>query len=207
MQRNWRLFTSGCRLSTLLLQSTAKNSPERRQIWCNFAKQCATSPHVGGTGTITMNSSGIFVKATHKRTLGEWYIGSYGIVRWLFVPNLGILQPTNPTRGSGENNQWSEGCVSRSTPVVPVRAADMTINAPNVVVDMQLRPVNLPQTFPNQPEIELSQLHHIINSPPVTPVKVSTLSPLLQQYDPRLKQFLIDGFSFGFRVGFVGTSQ
>ena len=38
-------------------------------------------------------------------------------------------------------------------------------------------------------------------------LKVSTLSPLLQQYDPRLKQFLIDGFSFGFRVGFVGTSQ
>ena len=32
-----------------------------------------------------MNSSGIFVKATHKRTLGEWYIGSYGIARWLFV--------------------------------------------------------------------------------------------------------------------------
>ena len=83
----------------------------------------------------------------------------------------------------------------------------MTINAPNVVVDMQQRPVNLPQTFPNQPEIELSQLHHIINIPPVTPVKVSTLSPLLQHYDPRLKQFLIDGFSFGFRVGFVGNSR
>ena len=123
------------------------------------------------------------------------------------MPNLDILQQTNPTRGSGENNQWSEGCVSRSTPVVPVRAADMTTNAPNVVVDMQLRPVNLPRPFPNQPEIELSQLHRIINSPPVKPVKVSTLSPLLQQYDPRLKQFLIDGFSFGFRVGFVGTSQ
>ena len=44
----------------------------------------------------------------------------------------------------------------------------------------RVRPVNLAQTFPNQPEIELSQLHHIINSPPVTPVKVSTLSPLLQ---------------------------
>ena len=126
---------SGCWLSTLLLQSTAKNSPERHQIWCNFVKQCATSPHLGGTGTIMMNSSGIFVKATHKRTLGEWYIGSYGIARWLFVPNLDILQPTNPTRGSGENNQWSEGCVSRSMPVVPVWAADMTINAPNVVVD------------------------------------------------------------------------
>ena len=121
------------------------------------------------------------------------------------MPNLDILQPTNLTRGSGENNQWSEGCVSRSTLVVPVRAADMTINAPNVVVDMQLRPVNLPQTFPNQPEI--SQLHHIINSPPVTSVKVFTLSPLLEQYDPRLTQFLIDGFSFGFHVGFVGTSQ
>ena len=122
------------------------------------------------------------------------------------MPNLDILQPTSPTRDSGANN-WSEGCVSRSTPDVPVRAADMTINAPNVVVDMQQHPVILPQTFLNQPEIELSQLHHIINSPPVTPVKVSTLSPLLQQYDPRLKQFLIDGFSFGFRVGFVGTSR
>ena len=123
------------------------------------------------------------------------------------MPNPDILQPTSPARGSGENNQESEGCVSRSTPDVPVRAMDTTITAQNVVVDMQQRPVNLPQTFPNQPEIELSQLHHIINSPPVTPVKVSTLSPLLQQYDPRLKQFLIDGFSFGFRVGFVGKSR
>jgi hypothetical protein len=123
------------------------------------------------------------------------------------VPNPDILQPTSPARGSGENNQWSEGCVSRSTPDVPVRAADTPITAQNVVVDMQQPPVNLPQTFPNQPEIELSQLHHIINSPPVTPVKVSTLSPLLQQYDPRLTQFLIDGFSFGFRVGFVGNSR
>ena len=63
------------------------------------------------------------------------------------MPNLDILQLTSPTRGSGENNQWSEGCVSRSMPDVPVRAADMTINAPNVVVGMQQRPVNLPQTF------------------------------------------------------------
>ena len=123
------------------------------------------------------------------------------------MPNPDILQPTSPARGSRENKQESEGCVSRSTPDVPVRAVDTTITAQNVVVDMQQLPVNLPQTFPNQPEIELSQLHHIINSPPVTPVKVSTLSPLLQQYDPRLKQFLIDGFSFGFRVGFVGKSR
>ena len=88
-----------------------------------------------------------------------------------------------------------------------MRAADTPITAQNVVVDMQQRPVNLPQTFPDQPGIELSQLHHIINSPPVTPVKVSNLSPLLQQYDPRLAQFLIDGFSFGFRIVFVGKSR
>ena len=69
---------------------------------------------------------------------------------------------------------------------------------------MPQHPVNLPQTFPNQPEIELLQLHHIINHPPV---KVSTLSPLLQHYDPHLKQFLINGFLLGFSIGFEGNSR
>ena len=137
----------------------------------------------------------------------------WGVVHWELWGHAMTLRAksryfvtASPAWGSRENNQGSEGCVSRSTPDVPRWPADTTITAQNVVVDMQQHPANPPQTFPNQPETELSQLPHIINSPPITTVKVSTLSPLLHQYYPRLKGFLIDGFSFGFRVGFAGNS-
>lgn len=45
----------------------------------------------------------------------------------------------------------------------------------------------------------------MLNCPPVTPVKVSRLKDLLSNYDIDLKKLLIDGFSFGFRVGSVGS--
>ena len=54
-------------------------------------------------------------------------------------------------------------------------------------------------------ETERAQLQQILNSPPVTPVRVSILKSLLANYDPNLTKFLIDGFSFGFRIGFVGS--
>ena len=56
-------------------------------------------------------------------------------------------------------------------------------------------------------EIGRRQLTLILNSPPVTPVRVSALKSLLSTYDPDLKNFLIDGFSLGFRIGFAGTSN
>jgi len=54
---------------------------------------------------------------------------------------------------------------------------------------------------------ERRQLNLILNSPPVTPVRVSVLKSLLSSYGPNLKNFLIDGFSLGFSLGFTGTSK
>ena len=56
-------------------------------------------------------------------------------------------------------------------------------------------------------EIERQQLNLIRNSLPVTPVRVSLPESLLSTYEPNLKNFLIDGFSLGFRIGFIGTSK
>ena len=65
---------------------------------------------------------------------------------------------------------------------------------------------NLPQ-LGTMGEIGRPQLTLILNSPPVTPVRVSALKSLLSTYDPDLKNFLVDGFSLGFRIGFAGTSN
>ena len=46
----------------------------------------------------------------------------------------------------------------------------------------------------------------VLNSPPTTPVKAAILNSLLSTYDQHLTKFLIDGFSKGFRIGFVGES-
>ena len=44
-----------------------------------------------------------------------------------------------------------------------------------------------------------------LRSPPVTPVKVDRLDNFLKHgYDSVLRQYLIDGFRFGFRINFVG---
>lgn len=38
-----------------------------------------------------------------------------------------------------------------------------------------------------------------------TPVKVDRLNKCLDRYDPTSRQFLINGFTFGFRIPFIGT--
>ncbi|CAH3177629.1 unnamed protein product, partial [Porites lobata] len=47
-------------------------------------------------------------------------------------------------------------------------------------------------------------VHRVLHSKPVTPVRVNRLDFLLHGYDRVLKQFLVDGFRFGFRIHFVG---
>ena len=46
-------------------------------------------------------------------------------------------------------------------------------------------------------------VHRVLHSKPVTPVRVDRLDFLLHGYDRFLKQFLVDGFGFGFRIHFV----
>lgn len=46
--------------------------------------------------------------------------------------------------------------------------------------------------------------HWVLHSKPVTPIRVDWLEFLLTGYDRLLKQFLVDGFSYGFCSQFVG---
>ena len=46
--------------------------------------------------------------------------------------------------------------------------------------------------------------YRVLHSPPVTPVNVERLEILLHGYNPALTQYLIEGFSLGFRINFVG---
>ncbi|CAH3020966.1 unnamed protein product, partial [Porites evermanni] len=47
-------------------------------------------------------------------------------------------------------------------------------------------------------------VHRVLHSKPFTPVRVDRLEFLLHGYDRVLKQFLVDGFRFGFHIHFVG---
>ena len=61
--------------------------------------------------------------------------------------------------------------------------------------------VNYTKETPLRPDLQL-QRHK-----PVTPVKVDRLNFFLTGYHPPLRQFLVNGFSYGFRVGFVGERR
>ena len=47
-------------------------------------------------------------------------------------------------------------------------------------------------------------VHRVLQSKPVAPIRVDRLDFLLHGYDRFLKQFLVYGFRFGFRIHFVG---
>lgn len=54
-------------------------------------------------------------------------------------------------------------------------------------------------------EKEAALKFQALHSQPVTPIKVDRLEFFLQQgYDPVFRQYLVDGFRFGFRINFVG---
>ena len=51
---------------------------------------------------------------------------------------------------------------------------------------------------------EMVLMYRVLHSTPVTPISVDRLEFLLDGYDIALKQFLVDGFQFGFHINFVG---
>ena len=61
--------------------------------------------------------------------------------------------------------------------------------------------VNNTKETPVRPALQLQ--HH----KPVTPVQVYRLNFFLSDYHPPLPQFLVYGFSHGFRIGFVGEQR
>ena len=68
----------------------------------------------------------------------------------------------------------------------------------------------LPHNVPlvnNTKETPLRPAPQLQRHKPVTPVKVDRLYFFLTGYHPPLRQFLVNGFSYGFRVGFVGKRR
>ena len=82
----------------------------------------------------------------------------------------------------------------------------MSTNVISVGENTLGRNASLPQ-LGTMGKTERRQLDLILNSPPITPVRVSVLKSLLPTYDPNLKNILINGFSLGFSLGFTGTSK
>ena len=56
-------------------------------------------------------------------------------------------------------------------------------------------------------EKEAQLKYLVLNSKPVTPIRVDRLEFFLHEYDSVLTQYLIDGFRCGFRVHFVGEQR
>lgn len=68
----------------------------------------------------------------------------------------------------------------------------------------------LPHNVPlanNTKETPLRSALQLQPPKPVTPVKVDRLNFFLTGYHSPLRQFLVNGFSYGFRVGFVGNRR
>ena len=66
------------------------------------------------------------------------------------------------------------------------------------------RRIQLPHAPPVQPGNKQSPSAHPLPISPVTPVRVDRLDFLLHWYGHDYKHFLIDGFTFGFGLGFMG---
>ena len=87
---------------------------------------------------------------------------------------------------------------------VPVVASSMFVS--NVVQNTLPASARQPNNSAPLSPIK-DQLRQILHSKPVTAVKVDRLDFLLNGYSPSLKQFLVNGFSCGFRIGFAGERQ
>lgn len=151
-----------------------------------------------------MSSFGIYAKAVPTNIHGISFTGSCGIERSIFVPNRDISL-INPITNSKENfvkvhaGHIMQGDNAARDVVMNTNALNVEENTPGTSAS-RLRASN-----PRE-EMEQAQLQRVLNHPPVTPVRVLTLKSLLSNYDPHLAKFLIDGFSFGFRIGFVGSA-
>ena len=64
-----------------------------------------------------------------------------------------------------------------------------------------------PRSTPVQPGNKQSPPAHPLPISPVTPVRVDRLDFLLHGYDQDCKRFLVDGFTFGFRLGFMSDER
>ena len=133
---------------------------------------------------------------------------------WLRAVQIFVRVPKSPLirspRALGAACRFQKGRVGHFTPGDFAAGAASTTFVSNVAhptPPVSVHPLihnapPLPSPEPNNPTKPVPLL-----SSPVTPVRVDRLDFLLRGYAPALKQFLIDGFSFGFRIRFMGERR
>jgi len=88
-----------------------------------------------------------------------------------------------------------------------VQGAITSISAPIVELNTQHPNVPSNQSQPIFHTADKLLLQRIPSSPPITPVRVERLKVLLQSYTTQFRDFLVNVFTCGFRVSFVGERR
>ena len=155
-----------------------------------------------GTGLTMMNNLGICVSPPPIGTLERKSSGSFGSrplhLTCLFVPKEVTFPP-----GESENRDKSLSLKEHALTLITegsIQGVPLPTSAPDVEVSTQ--PKIVQREGSHQPRtlslVEQQRLARLLESNPVTPVRIGRLTSTLRDYDPFLKNFLIQGFSYGF---------
>lgn len=156
------------------------------------------------TGLTMMSNLDICASPPPIGTLGRKSSGSYGSkppqLTCLFVPREVTFPP-----GELENHDKSLSLKEHALTLITggsVPDVPLLTSAPDVEVSTQ--PEIVQREGSNQPRalslVEQQRLARLLESNPVTPVRIDRLTSVLRDYDPLLKNFLIQGFSYGFHI-------
>ena len=155
-----------------------------------------------GTGITMMSNLDICVSPPPIGTLGRrlWEL-------WLEATSLNL--PFRPQRGNPPAGRVGK---SRQIPLVKgtcfnltggsVQGVPLATSAPDVEVSTQPKIVQREGSHQLRALslVEQQRLACLLESNPVTPVRIDRLTSVLREYDPYFKNFLIQGFSYGFRI-------
>ena len=156
------------------------------------------------TGLTMMSNLDICASPPPIGTLGRKSSGSYGSkplqLTCLFVPREVTFPP-----GESDNHDKSLSLKEHALTLITggsVRDVPLPTSAPDVEVSTQ--PEIVQREGSNQPRalslVEQQRLARLLESNPVTPVRIDRLTSVLRDYDPLLNNFLIQGFSYGFHI-------
>ena len=101
----------------------------------------------------------------------------------------------------GLASPFPKGPVGHFTPADTAGVANLSMFVSNAVPSTQ--PASAPPLINSAPLLP-PRVDQVLQSQPVTPVKVDRLEYLLHGYPASLKEYLVSGFSCGFRINFVG---
>ena len=116
------------------------------------------------------------------------------------MPNPRNLSQIWCLHAPGLASPFPKGPARHFTPADSVVVANSSMFASNAVPSTQ--PASAPPLINSVPLPP--RIHQILHNLPVTPVKVDRLEYLLNGYPASLQQYLVSGFSCGFRINFVG---